>query len=78
MIGYNVPQLSGATPNCVLCDKSGHIIFEQCNFHHNGGSGLFIAYGTGGHLVLNCDSHDNYDPESSQGDGQNADGFGSI
>jgi hypothetical protein len=27
-------------------------------------------------LVLNCDAHDNYDPTSSQGDGQNADGFG--
>jgi hypothetical protein len=72
----NVPQPSGATPNCVLCTNSGNIIFEQCNFHHNSGTGLFIAYGTGGHLVLNCDSHHNYDPKSSQGDGQNADGFG--
>jgi hypothetical protein len=72
----NVPQLSGATPNCVLVDHCGHITFEQCEFHHNGGTGLFFSYGTGGHLVLNCDSHDNYDPKSSQGDGQNADGFG--
>ncbi|MBN2037676.1 MAG: right-handed parallel beta-helix repeat-containing protein, partial [Chitinispirillaceae bacterium] len=71
-----VPQLTGATPNCVLVDHSSHIIFEQCEFHHNGGTGLFFAYGNGGHLVLNCDSHDNYDPLSSQGDGQNADGFG--
>ena len=30
----------------------------------------------GGHLVLNCDAHDNYDPNSNQGMGQNADGFG--
>jgi hypothetical protein len=72
----NVPQLTGATPNCVLVDHSGRIIFEQCKFHDNGGSGLFFAYGTGGHLVLNCDSYRNYDPKSSQGDGQNADGFG--
>jgi hypothetical protein len=72
----NVPQLSGATPNCVLVDHSSHINFERCEFHHNGGTGLFISYGTGGHLILNCDSHDNYDPKSSQGDGQNADGFG--
>jgi len=28
------------------------------------------------HLILNCDSHDNYDINGSQGDGQNADGFG--
>ena len=72
----NVPQLTAATPNCVLVDHSGRIIFEQCKFHDNGGSGLFFAYGTGGHLVLNCDSYRNYDPKSGQGDGQNADGFG--
>lgn len=72
----NVPQLNGATPCCVVADHSGHINFEQCEFHHNGGTGLAILYGTGGHLVLNCDSHDNYDPLSGQGDGQNADGFG--
>jgi MYXO-CTERM domain-containing protein len=30
----------------------------------------------GGNLILNCDSHDNYDPTTTQGDGQNADGFG--
>ncbi|MBN1759390.1 MAG: right-handed parallel beta-helix repeat-containing protein [Chitinispirillaceae bacterium] len=72
----NVPQLTGATPNCVLVDHSSHITFELCEFHHNGGTGLFFAYGDGGHRVLNCDSHDNYDPLSSQGDGQNADGFG--
>lgn len=71
-----VPQLTGTTPNCVLVDHSSHIIFEQCEFHHNGGTGLFISHGEGGHLILNCDSHDNYDPKSRQGDGQNADGFG--
>ncbi len=51
-------------------------IFEQMDFHHNNGPGFFISRGTGGHQVLNCDSHDNYDPTSTQGDGQNADGFG--
>lgn len=50
--------------------------FELMNFHHNNGAGLFISAGTGGHYVLNCDAHDNYDPNSTQGDGQNADGFG--
>src|SRR5450432_2480021 len=30
----------------------------------------------GGHLILNCDAHDNYDATSTQGQGQNADGFG--
>lgn len=50
--------------------------FELLDFHHNSGAGLFISAGTGGHLILNCDAHDNYDPTSHQGDGQNADGFG--
>jgi Right handed beta helix region len=50
-------------------------VFEKLNAHHNMGPGLFIANG-GGNLVLNSDSHDNYDPYSSGGAGGNADGFG--
>jgi hypothetical protein len=49
--------------------------FELLNLHHNMGPGLFIARG-GNNLVLNCDSHHNYDPSSKSGDGTNADGFG--
>ena len=49
--------------------------FERLNLHNNMGPGLFIKDG-GGNLVLNTDSHDNYDPNSSDGAGQNADGFG--
>lgn len=49
--------------------------FEQLNTHNNMGPGLFIQDG-GGNLVLNTDSHDNYDPLSSSGAGSNADGFG--
>ncbi|MGN9913494.1 right-handed parallel beta-helix repeat-containing protein [Phytohabitans sp. LJ34] len=51
-------------------------IFEQINTHHHMGTGLFVN-GGGGNLVLNTDSHDNYDPRSSDGPGENADGFGS-
>lgn len=51
-------------------------IFELLDLHHGYGSGLFIDTGTGGNLILNCDSHDNYDKDGSQGDGQNGDGFG--
>src|SRR4051794_6547305 len=50
--------------------------FELLDLHHGFGSGLFIDTGTGGNLILNCDSHDNYDVNGSQGDGQNGDGFG--
>ena len=49
--------------------------FEQLNVHHIMGTGLFIK-GGGGNLVLNTDSHDNYDTNSSDGPGENADGFG--
>jgi len=50
--------------------------FELLNIHNGFGPGFFIDTGTGGNLVLNCDSHDNYDVNGSQGDGQNGDGFG--
>ena len=49
--------------------------FEQLNVHHIMGTGLFIN-GGGGNLVLNSDSHDNYDSRSSNGAGESGDGFG--
>jgi hypothetical protein len=49
--------------------------FERLDIHNIMGTGLFIQDG-GGNLVLNCDSHDNFDPHSSNGAGQNSDGFG--
>ncbi|MGW0190676.1 right-handed parallel beta-helix repeat-containing protein [Streptomyces sp. NPDC003362] len=49
--------------------------FEGLDLHHNMGPGLFIQDG-GNNLVLNSDSHDNYDAHSSGGAGENADGFG--
>lgn len=49
--------------------------FEKLNTHNNMGPGVFIASGSN-NLVLNSDSHDNYDPYSSNGAGENADGFG--
>ena len=51
--------------------------FELLNMHNNMGNGIFMGTKTGGgNLILNCDGHDNYDPTTTQGDGQNADGFG--
>ncbi|WP_434044051.1 MULTISPECIES: right-handed parallel beta-helix repeat-containing protein [Sorangium] len=55
---------------------SSNNIFELLHLHHAFGPGLFIDGGNGGNLILNCDSHDNYDQNGSQGDGQNGDGFG--
>ena len=68
---------SGAHSNdAIRSEGASNNVFELLNIHHNFGPGLFISKGNGGHLILNCDSHDNYDKDGSQGDGQNADGFG--
>ena len=70
-------QPSGSHSNDAVRASNTHDnIFELLNIHHNFGPGLFIDGGTGGHQILNCDSHDNYDKNGSQGDGQNGDGFG--
>jgi hypothetical protein len=47
------------------------------NAHNNQGSGIQVGSGSG-NLALNCDSHDNYDPGSTNGSGagEDADGFG--
>jgi hypothetical protein len=55
--------------------SGSHNTFDRLNTHNNMGPGLFIQNG-GYNTVLNCDSHDNYDPHSSDGAGENADGFG--
>lgn len=55
--------------------NASHGVYEQLNLHHNMGPGLFIKDGSD-NLVLNSDSHHNYDPYTSNGAGQSADGFG--
>lgn len=63
----------------VFLHASKHIFLEQMESHHNAGPGFFAHDGAadgGGHIFLNCDAHDNYDPDGWQGDGENADGFG--
>jgi hypothetical protein len=72
----NVPQPGGSANNGIWANPASNTIFERLDIHHISGPGLSIANGNGGNLVLNCDSHHNYDSKSTQGDGQNADGFG--
>jgi MYXO-CTERM domain-containing protein len=50
-------------------------LLELLNIHHIDGTGLFIAKG-GNNLVLNCDSHHNFDPLTSNGACESGDGFG--
>jgi hypothetical protein len=71
----NVP-MNQFSNNAISVDGGGNDIFELLDMHHNSGNGIFIGKGAGGHLVLNCDAHDNFDATSNQGEGQNADGFG--
>lgn len=72
----NVPMPGKRSNPGIWANPTSNTIFENLDIHHNAGAGLFIAYGNGGNLVLNCDAHHNYDANSDQGDGQNADGFG--
>jgi hypothetical protein len=55
--------------------KGSHNELERLNVHHIQGTGVFIKDG-GYNLVLNTDSHHNYDPKTSNGAGQSGDGFG--
>src|SRR5262245_21391056 len=57
----NVPMNTNS--NNGMSASGSNNIFEFINFHHNKGTGLFINGGMGGNLILNCDSHDNYDPD---------------
>lgn len=76
-------EVKGVPQNITTANESWGIhvvgssnVFENLNMHHIQGPGLFITGAGGDNLVLNCDSHHNYDPKSSAGDGENADGFG--
>ena len=60
---------------CVYITAGNNNVFEQLNAHHNMGPGFFLIHG-GNNLFLNCDSHENEDTLTSNGDGQSADGFG--
>lgn len=52
--------------------RGDHNIIERLNVHDGQAPGIFITSGAS-NLILNCDSHHNYDPLE---DGGNADGFG--
>ena len=60
---------------CVYVIGGSNNIFELLDAHHNMGPGFFIQEG-GNNTFLNCDSHENEDTLTSNGDGQSADGFG--
>jgi len=55
--------------------NGSHNVIEQLDIHHIMGAGLFLADGAD-NLILNSDSHHNYDPLTSNGAGESGDGFG--
>jgi hypothetical protein len=52
--------------------RGSNNVLENLNVHHGEAPGIFITSG-GNNLIVNCDSHDNYDPLEGGGNG---DGFG--
>jgi hypothetical protein len=71
-------EVMGANDNCIKVQGS-HGSVENVVVHHCADTGLQISNGSGfegsgtNNLILNTDSHTNYDPQC---EGENADGFG--
>jgi len=55
--------------------EAHHNILEHIKAYANGLKGIDLQSGTSHNLVLNCDSYQNFDPET---DGENADGFAAV
>lgn len=52
--------------------EAHHNIIEHTTTHANGCNGIALWNGASHNLLINCDSYQNFDPET---DGENADGF---
>jgi len=71
-----VPQNNNKNhENWGVYNTGSYNTFDQLDLHNHMGPGLFIKDGSY-NLVVNCDSHDNYDLYTSNGAGESADGFG--
>lgn len=57
-----------------LHNSGSNCIFENIDAYGNGDTGIQMKAG-GNNLILNCDSHDNFDYELANDFGGNADGF---
>ncbi len=70
----NVIQGVGESAGGFIIGQSDNMMLENLNVHHIGGVGIEINAATDTNWVINCDSHDNYDPLSGL-PGGNADGY---
>jgi len=67
-----VPQYQGGQDSWGVRIRGNGNVLELLNVHHNEAPGIFITSGSD-NLILNCDSHHNYDVLENGGSG---DGFG--
>lgn len=67
-----VPQYMNGQDSWGVRIQGDNNVLEMLNVHHNEAPGVFITSGAN-NLILNCDSHHNYDVLESGGSG---DGFG--
>jgi len=67
-----VPQYMSGEDSWALRIRGNNNVIELMNVHHNEAPGIFITSGAN-NLILNCDSHHNYDVLENGGSG---DGFG--
>jgi hypothetical protein len=67
-----VPQFQSGDDSWALRVRGDNNVIELMNVHHNEAPGIFITSGAN-NLILNCDSHHNYDVLEGGGSG---DGFG--
>lgn len=62
---------AGPSFGLLLMDAE-HNVLDRLETHHNGHSGIHLGEGASYNLIVDCSSHDNFDPASG---GENADGF---
>lgn len=68
---YDLEIRAGPSFGLLMMDAE-HNVLRRLETHHNGHSGVHLGEGASYNLIVDCASHDNYDPASG---GENADGF---
>jgi len=68
-----IVQNAGWAGIVIQSENAHHNMIEHMTTHDNNNTGLSLRSGAADNLILNCDSHHNFDPVSN---GENADGFG--
>lgn len=70
----NTPMYTGCSSYGFIAKDCNNSIFEGFNTHHNQGRGFLLYGNSSNNTIVNCDSHHNQDPLSTEKYG-NADGI---